>query len=65
MPYEFSLGGALLPGVLLWFTLMLGVLWGLDAVAGRYGLYRYVWHPPLFRIALFICLFCGFGLLLF
>ena len=35
-----------------------------DALIGRYGLPRYVWHPPLFRLALFACLFAAGGLLL-
>lgn len=65
MPHELAIGDALVPGVLLWFVLMAGVLWVLDALAARWRLYRFVWHPPLFRIAVFVCLFCGVGLLLF
>ena len=65
MPHELSIGGVLLPGLLPWFVLSLLVLWGVDAVAGRFALYRHVWHPALFRVALFVCFFCGFGLLLF
>jgi len=40
------------------------LLWAIDAIVGRFGLYRYVWHPPLFRVALFVCLFGIAGLLL-
>jgi steroid 5-alpha reductase family enzyme len=47
------------------FCVVCALLWALDAVAGRRGWYRYVWHPSLFRIAVFTCLFGGLGLLLF
>ena len=50
MPREIALGDALVPS-----------LW----LAGHYGLYRHVWHPALFRIAAFVCVFGSFALLLF
>lgn len=65
MPFELSIAGVLIPGVLVWFVISLLVLWLLDTLAGRFGLYRHAWHPALFRIAVFVCFFCGFGLLLF
>jgi hypothetical protein len=37
---------------------------GLDLLISRLGWYRFVWHPALFRAALFTALFCGAGLLL-
>ncbi len=63
MPGEISLFGVLVPGLLLVFVLSLLLQWGVDWVIGRFGLYRYVWHPSLFRIALFACIFGGIGLL--
>ncbi len=63
MPGEISLFGVLVPGLLLVFVLSLLLQWGVDWVIGRFGLYRYVWHPSLFRIALFACIFGGLGLL--
>lgn len=65
MPIEIAFAGSLFPGLLLLFVLVCALLWALDMVAGRRGWYRHVWHPSLFRIAIFVCLFCGFGLLLF
>lgn len=65
MPREFALGDALVPGLLVWFVVSLGLLWLVDWVAGRFGLYRHVWHPPLFRLAVFVCLFGSVALLLF
>jgi protein AaeX len=65
MPREIALGDALVPGLLVLFVVSLALLWLLDWVAGRFGLYRLVWHPSLFRLALFVCVFGSFALLLF
>lgn len=65
MPRELAIGDALVPGVLVLFLGALALLWLLDWLAGRYGLYRFVWHPPLFRLAAFVCLFGAFALFLF
>jgi len=64
MPREIALGGTLVPTLMLLFVAMLGVFWALDAVAGRYQLYRHVWHPSLFRISIFLLLFGSAALLL-
>lgn len=63
MPREIALFDALVPGLLLIFLLSLLLQWGLDWLVGRFGVYRYVWHPPLFRLALFACVFGALGLL--
>ncbi|MBB5357123.1 hypothetical protein HDE76_000305 [Rhodanobacter sp. ANJX3] len=65
MPREIALGDALVPGLLLLFVFSLALLWLIDWLAGRFGLYRLVWHPPVFRLALFVCVFGGLALLLF
>ena len=65
MPREVALADALVPGILLVYLGCLIVLWLVDTIVGRYGLYRYVWHPSLFRVALFFCLFGAAGLLLY
>ncbi|MDR6937925.1 MULTISPECIES: DUF1656 domain-containing protein [unclassified Luteibacter] len=64
MPREIVLGDALVPGLLILFVLAIAVIWLLDAIAGRFSLYRFVWHPPLFRLAVFVCVFGAFALLL-
>ncbi|HEY0197538.1 MAG TPA: DUF1656 domain-containing protein [Rhodanobacter sp.] len=46
------------------FLLCLLLMVLLDMLVGRLGLYRRVWHPSLFRLALFVCLFGAAGLLL-
>ena len=65
MPREVALADALVPGLLLIYLGCLLVLWGIDTLIGRYGLYRYVWHPSLFRVAVFFLLFGAAGLLLY
>jgi hypothetical protein len=63
IPHEVALFDALVPGLLLVFLACLVLLWAVDAVVGRFGLYRYVWHASLFRLALFVCMFGAAGLL--
>ena len=65
MPREIAIQGVLVPGLLPVFLGCLLLMLLVDLLIGRYGLYRYVWHPPLFRLALFACLFGLAGLLLF
>ncbi|SFR93727.1 Protein of unknown function [Dyella sp. OK004] len=65
MPREIALADALVPGLLLVFGACLLLLWLVDTLVGRFGLYRFVWHPPLFRLALFVCMFGAAGLWLF
>lgn len=65
MPREIALGDALVPGLLLLFVASLALLWLLDWVAGRFGFYRLVWYPSLFRLASFVCVFGSLALLLF
>jgi hypothetical protein len=64
VPGEIAIYGVLVPGLLPIFLACLLLMALLDVLIGRYGLYRYVWHPPLFRLALFACLFGLAGLLL-
>lgn len=64
MPRELAIFGALVPSLLLVFVFSLLLLWLLDWVGGRFGWYRHVWHPALFRLALFVCIFGGLGLLM-
>ncbi|MCW3505796.1 DUF1656 domain-containing protein [Burkholderia cenocepacia] len=65
MPHEIALFDALVPGLLVLFLIVAVLAWILDSIAGRYDLYRYVWHPPLFRAAVLLGLFSALGLLLF
>jgi hypothetical protein len=64
MPHEIAIYGVLVPGLLPVFLGCLLLMVLLDMLVGRLGLYRHVWHPSLFRLALFVCLFGVAGLLL-
>ncbi len=63
MPREIPLFDALVPTLFLVFLVSIVLQTVLDRVMGRCGVYRYVWHPPLFRLSVFICIFCVCGLL--
>jgi uncharacterized protein DUF1656 len=64
MPREIALFDALIPTLLFIFIGCLFLQMAIDWIFTRLGLFRYVWHPNLFRIALFFCIFCAAGLLL-
>jgi hypothetical protein len=60
---EISLFGALVPSLLLYFLTAIPLFLAIDRLASPLGIYRLVWHPPLARLALFVCLFSGLVLL--
>ena len=60
---EISLFGAGVPSLLLYFLAAVLLFLAVDQLAKPLGLYRLVWHPPLVRLALFVCLFSGLVLL--
>lgn len=62
MPREIAMAGANAPSILLLYLGCLLVHWLIDTLAGHYDWYRFVWHPSLFRVALFVCLFGALGL---
>jgi uncharacterized protein DUF1656 len=56
---EISLFGALVPSLLLYFLTAIPLFLLVDRLASPLGLYRLVWHPPLVRLALFVCVFAA------
>jgi hypothetical protein len=64
MQSQFDLMGAFVPTIARWLVLSLAAFVPVDAVLTRRGFYRLFWHAPLARFALFVCLFCGGGLVL-
>jgi protein AaeX len=63
MLHEVSLFGALVPSLLLYFLASVPAFLALDWLVSRLGAYRLLWHPPLARFGLFVCLFCALSLL--
>lgn len=62
MPYEIAIGGVYFPALLFIFLLSVAIHWVLSYFLEKLGIFTYVWHPPLFQLALFICLFAGTAL---
>lgn len=62
LPREFAFHGVYMPTLTVLFILAALVCWGLDRVLASCGVYRFTWHPALFRVCLFVCLFGGFSL---
>jgi protein AaeX len=61
---EINLFGGLAPSLLLYFLSAIAIFLLLDrGVVSPLGFYRLVWHPPLVRLALFVCLFAALVLL--
>jgi uncharacterized protein DUF1656 len=56
---EIGLFGAGVPSVLLYSLAAVALFLAVDQLAKPLGFYRLVWHPPLVRLALFVCLFAG------
>ena len=60
---EINLFGGLTPSLLLYFLAAIVLFLVIDRLLSPIGVYRVVWHPPLVRLALFVCLFSGLVLL--
>ena len=57
---EISLGGVYLPPMLGYLLGTALVWWLLRYAISQLGLYRFVWHPPLFNAALYVILLSAF-----
>lgn len=54
MIHEFDIYGVLVTPILAWATIALFATGLLRLAMGRLGLYRYIWHKPLFDLALLV-----------
>jgi protein AaeX len=63
MPREIAMLDAMVPSLFLVFLASVALQTALDRVLGWCGVYQYVWHPPLFRLSCFVCIFGVSGLL--
>lgn len=57
MPLDITLFGIQMPTLLPIFVIAAVVQILIDRLMADGGLYNYVWHPGLFRTAIFVCLF--------
>jgi hypothetical protein len=60
---EVSMFGALTPSPLIYIIVGVTVFLVLDQFVSRLGVYRLMWHPPLARLCLFVCMFWAMSLL--
>lgn len=65
MPTELAFMEILMPTLLPVFIVAAALYWLFDSLLARCGIYRCVWHPALFRVALFVCLFGSLGLVIY
>ena len=56
---EFNLYGVFVPSLMVWIGIAVGVTALLRVGLRRAGLYRLVWHPALFDLALFVIVLGG------
>ncbi|AVK20834.1 DUF1656 domain-containing protein [Pseudomonas aeruginosa] len=54
-----------MPTLTLLFVIAAALTWGLDRIFASVGLYRFTWHPALFRVSLFACLYGGLSLTIY
>ena len=54
---ELALFGALAPSLLLYFLAAVPLFVIVDRLITYLGVYRLMWHPPLARFGLFLCVF--------
>jgi len=55
---------ALMPTLFLVFLASVLLQALVDRILGRIGVYRHVWHPSLFRVSIFFCIFGFIGLII-
>ncbi len=65
LPREVAVHGLYMPTLTLLFVVAVLLCWGLDRLLAGLDLYRFTWHPALFRLSLFACLFSGLSLTLY
>jgi len=57
MLIEIPLFGGLAPSILVYFAFSIGLFIAVDRLISELGLWSLVWHPPLARFGLFLCVF--------
>jgi hypothetical protein len=57
MLLELAIFGALAPSLLIYFLAAILLFVVVDRIAARLRVYQFLWHPPLARLGLFLCLF--------
>jgi len=53
---EFDIYGVLIPALLVWLVVAYGLYVAVRTVLSAAGVYRFIWHRPLFDLALYVVL---------
>jgi hypothetical protein len=53
---EINFAGVLFPPMLGYMFVAVLIWYALRYLIGRFGFYRFIWHPPLFNTALYVTL---------
>ena len=56
---QLNVEGLYLPWLMVLAAIAMVALWGVRQVLGALGVYRWVWHPALFDVALYVLLLFG------
>lgn len=59
MIQEIDIFGVFVTPALVWMAVALALAWAQRFAMERLRLYRFVWHKPLFDLAVLVLLFCG------
>jgi protein AaeX len=65
MQREIAIFDAYVPAIVLLTLAGAALTWILDRILGWSGLYRFVWHPSLFRASLLTCVCCALSLVFY
>lgn len=65
LPRELVFHGIYVPTVAVLFIVAAVLTWLLDYALALFGVYRFAWHPSLFRFCVFACVFCGISLFVY
>ena len=65
MPLDITLYGVQMPTLLPIFVIITILQIAVDGIIAQTGIYKYVWHPGLFKIALLVCFFSSVCLFIY
>ena len=60
--HDFVINDVCFPMLLALFAGCCVLNWGVAWLLNRLNISRFVWHPPLFQLAVFVCLFSAVAL---
>lgn len=65
LPRELAFQGVYFPTLTLLAAVAAVICWTLDRLFAAMGIYNFSWHPALFRVSLYVCLFGSLSLMVY